>query len=107
MVPEWQAYTKGLYDCWQDKEHYRYLCAFWLYDLNSKVQVNALCTKVRTYTRGDYVYTETRYYDVYRDINLDYLKVPVDASEKMNDELMDKLEPYNYQEIKDFKPPLI
>lgn len=80
---------------------------FWLYDLNSRVQVNAICTKVRTYTRGDYIYTETRYYDVYRDINLDYLKVPVDASEKMNDELMDKLEPYNYQELKDFKTPYL
>ena len=32
---------------------------FWLYDLNSKIKVNALCTKVRTYTRGDYIYTET------------------------------------------------
>ena len=80
---------------------------FWLYDLNSKIKVNAKCTKVRTYTRGDYIYTETRYYDVYRDINLDYVKVPVDASEKMDDELMDKLEPYNYSDLKDFKTPYL
>ncbi|HLR34578.1 MAG TPA: TFIIB-type zinc ribbon-containing protein [Tissierellales bacterium] len=80
---------------------------FWLYDLNSKVQVNALCTKVRTYTRGDYIYTETRYYNVYRDINLDYVKVPIDASEKMDDELMDKLEPYHYDKLKDFKTPYL
>lgn len=32
---------------------------FWLFDLNSKVQVSAECTKVRTYTQGDYNYTET------------------------------------------------
>ncbi len=80
---------------------------FWLYDLNSRVQANALCTKVRTYTRGDYIYTETRYYDVYRDINLDYIKLPVDASEKMNDELMDRLEPYNYGDLKEFKTPYL
>ena len=43
--------------------------------------------KSGTYTRGDYIYTETKYYDVYRDINLDYVKVPVDASEKMNDQI--------------------
>ncbi|SHH39908.1 TFIIB-type zinc ribbon-containing protein [Sporanaerobacter acetigenes] len=80
---------------------------FWLYDLNSRVEVNAVGTKIREYTSGDYIYTETRYYDVYRDINLDYIKVPVDASEKMNDELMDKLEPYNYTDLKEFKTPYL
>ena len=80
---------------------------FWLFDLNSKVQVNAVCTKVRTYTSGDYIYTETKYYDAYRDINLNYVKIPVDASEKMNDELMDKLEPYPYDQFKDFKTPYL
>ncbi len=80
---------------------------FWLYDLNSKVQVQATGTKVRTYTKGDYIYTETNYYDVYRDINLNYLKVPVDASEKMQDQLMDKLEPYHYDQLKSFKTPYL
>jgi len=80
---------------------------FWLYDLNSKVQVDAECTKVRTYTRGDYIYTETNYYNAFRDINLDYVKIPVDASEKMNDELMDKLEPFPYEQLKDFKTPYL
>lgn len=80
---------------------------FWLYNLNSKVQVEAFCTKVRTYTRGEYIYTETKYYNVYRDINLDYVKVPIDASEKMDDELMDKLEPYDYGKLKDFKTPYL
>jgi len=80
---------------------------FWLFDLNSKVQVSAACTKVRTYTQGDYIYTETKYYDVFRDINLDYVKIPVDASEKMNDELMDKLEPYPYDQLKEFKTPYL
>ncbi|MBS4202431.1 TFIIB-type zinc ribbon-containing protein [Bacillus sp. FJAT-49732] len=80
---------------------------FWLYDLNSKVKVNATGTKVRTYTRGDYIYTETQFFDVYRDINLDYLKVPVDASEKMVDGMMDKLEPYHYTDLKDFKTPYL
>ncbi|MBS4173157.1 TFIIB-type zinc ribbon-containing protein [Bacillus sp. FJAT-49736] len=80
---------------------------FWLFDLNNKVKVSAMCTKVRTYTRGDYIYTETSYYEAFRDINLDYCKIPVDASEKMNDELMDKLEPYPYDQLKDFKTPYL
>lgn len=80
---------------------------FWLYDLDSKAKVKAVGTKVRTYTRGNYIYTEKKFYDVYRDIDLSYVKVPVDASEKLDDELMDKLEPYDYQEFKDFKTPYL
>ncbi|MBO3649378.1 MULTISPECIES: TFIIB-type zinc ribbon-containing protein [Bacillus amyloliquefaciens group] len=75
---------------------------FWMFDLNSKVQVNAVCTRVHHYEDGEYRVTETEYYNAYRDINLDYLKIPVDASEKMSDELMDKLEPYSYSELKEF-----
>lgn len=55
---------------------------FWLYDLYADAKVEAVGTKVRTYSRGDYIYTETKYYDVYRDIDLHYKKIPVDASEK-------------------------
>ena len=46
------------------------------------------------HTQGDYQYTETQHFDIYRKIRLNYVKVPIDASEKMNDELMDKLEPF-------------
>lgn len=80
---------------------------FWMFDLDSKVQVSGVATRVRTYSKGDYIYTETQYYDIFRDIQLNYLKVPVDASEKMNDELMDKLEPYSYDQLKTFKTPYL
>lgn len=80
---------------------------FWLYDLNSKGHADAVCTKVSTYSRGDYIYTDTSYYDVHRSVDLHYVKVPVDASEKMNDELMDKLEPYDYGQLKDFNTPYL
>ena len=80
---------------------------FWMYDLNSRVQVSGIGTKIRTYRQGDYLYTETSYFDIYRDINLDYIKVPVDASKKMDDEYMDLLEPYNYDKLMEFKTPYL
>lgn len=80
---------------------------FWLYDINSKVQMNATATKIRTYSRGEYIYTETQYYDVYRNVDIHYIKIPADASEKMNDALMDKLEPYDYNQLKDFNTPYL
>ncbi len=76
---------------------------FWLYDLNNAVEVHAHGTKVRTYEQGDYQVTETQHFDIYRKIRLNYVKVPIDASEKMNDKLMDKLEPFPYDQLQSFK----
>lgn len=80
---------------------------FWMYDLNGRMAVNVEATKVRSYTQGDYIYTETKYYDVYRDVTIDFSKVPVDASEKMDDKIMDLLEPYDYSDLKEFKTPYL
>ena len=80
---------------------------FWMYDLNGRMAVNVEATKVRAYTQGDYIYTETKHYDVYRDVTIDFLKVPVDASEMMDDKIMDLLEPYDYRDLKEFKTPYL
>ncbi|NLP17297.1 MAG: TFIIB-type zinc ribbon-containing protein [Clostridiales bacterium] len=80
---------------------------FWLYDLNGKGEVEATCTKVRTYSSGDWIYKETKYYHVYRKVDLNYLRVPCDASKKMDDTMMDRLEPYNYNNLKDFQMPYL
>lgn len=80
---------------------------FWLYDFNSDIKVRAAGSIIRTYPSGEYIYTETKVFDVERDLHLRYLKIPADASIKMNDELMDRLEPYVYGELEDFKTPYL
>ncbi|AHM63923.1 MULTISPECIES: TFIIB-type zinc ribbon-containing protein [Paenibacillus] len=80
---------------------------FWLYELHNQIEVQGEGNQVRTYTSGDYEYTETKHFDVYRKIRLNYVKVPIDAAEKMNDELMDKLEPFPYDQLKPFKTPYL
>lgn len=80
---------------------------FWLYDLNGKGEAEATCTRVRTYSRGDWIYTETKYYHVYRKVDLNYLRIPCDASKKMDDTMMDKLEPYYYNNLKGFQMPYL
>lgn len=75
---------------------------FWIFDLQHDIQVEAVGTKVRTYRRGDYVYTETKYYRIERELIDYYEKVPVDASKKMDEQLMDLLEPYDYKDLKSF-----
>ncbi|MEA4933298.1 MAG: hypothetical protein VB071_06915 [Lawsonibacter sp.] len=80
---------------------------FWLYDLNGLGDALAECTKVRFYSDSDYRYTETKYFHVHRQVDLNYSQIPVDASEKMDDQLMEKLEPYDYQNLKQFKIPYL
>lgn len=80
---------------------------YFIYDLHSKVTLNATGTKVSTYRKGDYVYTETKFYQVERDFDLFYNKVPADASEKMQDDIMDKVEPFHYTDLKIFKTPYL
>ncbi|RKN86071.1 TFIIB-type zinc ribbon-containing protein [Paenibacillus ginsengarvi] len=80
---------------------------FWLYDLDNQIHAQARATKVRNYKQGDYLYTETQHFDVHRKIRLNYVKVPIDASEKMNDQLMDRLEPFPYDKLKSFKSPYL
>lgn len=80
---------------------------FWLYELHNKVEAYGHATKVRAYTKGDYRYTETQHFDIYRKLQLNYLRVPIDSSEKMNDKLMDKLEPFPYDLLKSFRTPYL
>ncbi len=75
---------------------------FWLYDMNGRGDVNAHCTRVSTRTQGDYRVTTTRHYDVYRKVAVDYVKIPVDASETMIDEYMDMIEPFDYSQLSKF-----
>lgn len=80
---------------------------FWLFDLNGQGDAHADCTRSTTHIEGEYQVTKTRHYDVYRRVDVNYEKIPCDASEKMNDTLMDKLEPYDYTELNQFKAPYL
>jgi hypothetical protein len=80
---------------------------FWLYDLNGRGEAEATCTRVRTYSDSEWIYTETKFYNVYRKVDLNYSRIPCDASKKMDDSMMDKLEPYQYGNLKDFNMPYL
>ncbi len=80
---------------------------FWVYDYDTEVSLRADCTRVRVERHGDTEYTHTDHFDVYREVKTAYNKVPVDASEKMEDKIMDKLEPFNYESLKQFAMPYL
>jgi len=76
---------------------------FWLFDAEADGKVNYRGTKVRTWSDSEYDYTETSYYNIYREGSIDFANIPVDASEKMADDLMDSLEPFDFSEAVDFQ----
>lgn len=76
---------------------------FWMYDYLAKCDYAGTGTKVRVWTSGDTEYTETSYYRVERNMDIDFDKIPVDASKEMKDEVMDLMEPYNYEELAPFE----
>lgn len=80
---------------------------FWLYDLRGQGEARLHCTKSRSFSRGDEYITETRHYDVYRQVDLTLKDIPADASTKMADGLMDALEPFDYSGIKEFNTPYL
>lgn len=77
---------------------------FWFYDYNTNCTFHGEGTKVRSWTTGNTQYTETSYYDIVRDMDIDFVKIPVDASVGMPDDVMDLMEPFDYKELQEFKP---
>ncbi len=77
---------------------------FWMYDYNTHCEYRGEGIKIRSWRSGNREYTETSYYDVVRELDIVYNDIPADASIKMNDNIMDLMEPYNYGEMVDFSP---
>lgn len=76
---------------------------FWLFDTETEAHMRYRATRVRVWSDRDYNYTETTYYSVVRGGNVGFERVPVDGSKKMEDALMESIEPYDFSEAVDFQ----
>ena len=76
---------------------------FWLYDYLTKIDYAGKATRVRVYRSGQYEVTETSHYQVIRKMDVQYDKVPIDASTRMADDIMDLMEPYEYRALQEFE----
>lgn len=77
---------------------------FWMYDYHTNCDYQGEGIKTRVWVTGDMEYTETSFYNVVRNMDINYQEIPADASVSMPDTVMDLLEPYQYNELTDFKP---
>ncbi len=77
---------------------------FWLFNGNVDGDMAMNAAMVRTYVQGDYDVTETSHYLLKRQGAMTFGNVPVDASVRMDNDLMDSVEPYDFNELKPFDP---
>lgn len=76
---------------------------FFLYDYETNWDYEGEGTKIRKWVSGNTEYTEISYYQVIRNMDIDFQRVPVDASIAMEDSVMDLMEPYTYEALEDFR----
>lgn len=77
---------------------------FWLYSGKATGNFSFAATKTHSFISGKYQITETSHFNITRAGDLDYTRIPVDASEKMDNDQMDSVEPFDYSELTKFSP---
>lgn len=75
---------------------------FWLADCDVSANYQAIGKTKHSWTSGDYRYTETKEYSVARSAGIIVNGVPADGESKIEDVLMESIEPFNYDDMQDF-----
>ena len=76
---------------------------FWLFDADADGFVRYKASRTRVWSDSRYNYTETSFFQVVRAGTLGFENVPVDGSTKMDDTLMESIEPFDLSEAVDFQ----
>ena len=80
---------------------------YWIYDFDVDAQMQATATRVRHQRKGQYEYIYTDHFALDRGVEVGYERIPADASKKMPDDVMDRLEPFDYKEMVAFEMPYL
>ena len=75
---------------------------FWLFGADADGYVRYKATRIRSWSDSNYRYTETSYYTVVRAGEIGFENVPVDGSTKIDDALMESIEPFDISEAVDY-----
>jgi DNA-directed RNA polymerase subunit RPC12/RpoP len=76
---------------------------FWLYDGDADADISCRATRTHMWRSGDREYTRTDHFLVKRGGSIGFDKVPADGSAKMEDALMQSIEPFRYEDTVPFQ----
>lgn len=77
---------------------------FWLFDLDGEMDIEAAAETVKSVTVGNTTTTTTTYYEVSRHGTYKWKNIPLDGSTRIDDKLMEAIEPYDYKDLKIYNP---
>lgn len=76
---------------------------YWLFNAEVDANIRYKGVRVVSWSDSNYRYTKSSYYMISRKGNLAFERIPVDGSTKMPDDLMESIEPFNFEEAVDFQ----
>lgn len=77
---------------------------FWIFDAEVHGDISYNAEKIRIWQDRSMEYTEHNYYEIHRSGSVSFKNVPTDCSKKMDDALMESIEPYHFSEAVPFNP---
>ena len=72
---------------------------FWLYDFKVHGNVMMNAQRVSSWRSGDTHYTKTDYFQIIREGSMNFYDIPVDASTRFDNAIMNSIEPFNYEDL--------
>lgn len=75
---------------------------FWSYDLTASGKINFTAKDVKSWSDSTYNYVKTDTYLSKRDGYMEFDKILVDGSSRFDDDLMDSIEPFDYNDLVDY-----
>ena len=75
---------------------------YWLYSCEGSQQAKYKATRIHRWSDSQYIYTRTDHFLLYRDADAAFAKIPQDASSKLDNVILESIEPYDYRDMIDF-----
>lgn len=75
---------------------------FWLFDFECRGEISGIATRISHWSDSKYHYTKTDSYKVERGGNITFENIPVDGSKHFDNAIMNSIEPFEYNGLKDF-----
>ncbi len=75
---------------------------FWIYDCSGSLTGRYRATRVRRWSDSNYNYKRTDHFLLLRQANADFSGIPMDGSSKIDNAIMESIEPFDYDNVLDF-----
>lgn len=75
---------------------------FWLYECSGQMDGSYQATRVQFWSDAKFNYTRTEHFLLNRSAAAEFERIPMDGSSKLDNALMESIEPYDYSQMVDF-----